>query len=47
MPTLKQGNQEFSMDANGYLHYFDTRLYESKSNLGNAANLRRLNSNLT
>ncbi|MBX7182264.1 MAG: hypothetical protein K1X82_09140 [Bacteroidia bacterium] len=38
MRSLKQGNQEFSMDANGYLHYLDTRLFESHSKLGNAAN---------
>ena len=38
MRNLKQGNQEFSMDANGYLHYLDTRLYESNSKLGNADN---------
>lgn len=37
MRSLKQGNQQISMDANGYIHYIDTKLYESNLKLGNAA----------
>lgn len=38
MRSLKQGNQQMSSDANGYIHYLDTKLYETNSKIGNATN---------